>query len=134
MHLLKGKTRLRVKEVELPITDNKILGLGIEIASAPNGHMSCPHCKGFKWEVWTSISNVRIEVGCMGCGWNTRLLIPIDVEINRLGQGRFSCMKHPRKGMIIIKNDSCVCIGCELCKSQAILDLRTDKLILGVEQ
>jgi hypothetical protein len=126
MRLLRKLTRLRVRASELPITGSKILGEGIDISVAPDGHLSCPGCQRFRFEVSKLGDSHRLEIGCMHCGWNTRLLLPIDCDLSRLDNGRFSCLKHKDRGMVIIKNNTALCIGCESCATQIVLDMRSN--------
>jgi hypothetical protein len=75
------------------------------------------------FEVWVGIDAHRLEIGCMHCGWSSRILLPMEADLLKFGQGRFSCFKHGSKGMIVIKNGDFVCFGCELCKTEVVFDL-----------
>ena len=129
--LTKDKTRLRVKEVQLAQSESKILGTGIDVMTLPDGHLSCSKCSGYKFECWVYLDNHRIEMGCMGCGDSCRLLFPYDISLPGNG-GRYSCKRHPKGAMIVIHNTDVLCIGCELCSSQMLIQLRTkSNLILA---
>ena len=117
------KKRLRVKEVQLPVSSNQILGDGIDAMKLPEGHLSCPQCGRASFECWNMLDSHRIEIGCLRCGWSNRLLLPYDVDVSRMGKGKYSCKKHPERGWIIIHNSKKLCIGCESCATQVILDL-----------
>lgn len=121
--------RLRVKEMNLPLATSKILGSGIDVTTLPEGHMSCNNCSGYKFEAHMYLDNYRLECGCMSCGNSFRLLFPLDCPLPEIS-GRFSCFRHPHKGMIIIHNSGSLCIGCECCKSQIIFEIRTKQNIL----
>ena len=115
--LNKTKTRLRVKEVSMPASESPLLGIGIDVTSLPEGHLSCINCHTHKFECWLYGDNHRIEMGCLECGHSYRLLFPITVQMPP-EQGRFTCKTHPDKGMILIHNVDTVCIGCELCYTE----------------
>ena len=124
--IVNKKTRLRVKQWEAPLTGDKILGKGIDITTCPDGHLSCPQCARPQFECWVYSDKHYIEIGCIGCGWSERILLPYDVDLSkRFGEGRFTCFRHPTSGMIIIKNTDKLCIGCQFCKTQVILDIQS---------
>ena len=123
--LKKEKTKLRVRAYEAPLKGDKILGEGIDILSMPDGHLSCAQCQSPWMECQVCLDSHRLEVGCCKCGWNTRVLFPIDVDLFKLGNGIFSCKKHPGNEMVVIKNDDTVCIGCRYCKTEARILLQT---------
>jgi hypothetical protein len=134
--LKKEHTRLRVHATELPLSASGILGAGIDVTTLPEGHLSCPQCQGFKFECWVFLDAHKIECGCMKCGWSCRLLIPMDVNIDQFGKsGRFTCMRrnnalahpfiHENKGMIIIHNSGTLSVGCEACKTEIDIKLKT---------
>ncbi len=126
MHILKKeKTKLRVHAYEAPLTGNNVLGEGIDIMTMPDGHLSCAQCQSPWMECQTMLDNHRLEVGCVKCGWNTRILFPIDVDLFQLGNGIFRCKKHSNE-MVVIKNDDTVCIGCRYCKTEVQIKLRTE--------
>lgn len=133
VHILKKEqTKLRVREAKLPIVVDKILGKGIDVMALPEGHLSCARCGTFKFECWTYGDNFRIEMGCLECGENYRMLLPLDVHFPH--NGRFSCKKHPDKGMILIHNVDVVSIGCECCRTELDIKLKKAKgLVLASE-
>ena len=128
--ILKGKTRIRVKAYEAPLTGSKILGQGIDMMSMPDGHVACAACQNPFFECWVYLDNHRVEIGCMKCGNSYRLLFPLDVDLSQFAGGRFVCFRHPNSGMVIIKNTDCVCIGCQLCKSQVTISLKKSQNLL----
>lgn len=122
----------------------------------PEGHLCCGKCSGYKFECWMYGDNRRIEMGCMECGESTRLYLPMDVKLDEyegsdpsawkffnkdgsfgrtdaVGEGRFSCMKHPKKGMVLIHNVDVVSIGCESCFTEINICLRKAKGIVLVD-
>lgn len=124
--------RMRVKEVSLPMRESPLLGYGIDVMTLPEGHLSCPKCKEYRFEAWVYLDNHRIEMGCMRCNWPCRLLFPLDVSIPG-NNGRFTCSRtrakgkpvdHRKKGMILIHNIDTISIGCELCSNEMIIKLR----------
>lgn len=121
--LTRTKTRMRVKEVKLPVTQG-VLGTGIDVMNLPEGHLSCGKCSGYRFEAWMFGSNYRVECGCMSCGESVRLLFPMDIIIP---EGRFTCSRHPEKGMVILHNVDVVSVGCEKCITQINFDLRKAK-------
>lgn len=125
-HILKKEhTRLRVRQAALPISIDKILGKGIDVMNLPEGHLSCARCGKFLFECWLYGDNFRIEMGCMECGESYRLLLPLDVHLGK--QGRFTCRRHPEKGMILIHNIDVVSIGCECCNTELDIKLKKAK-------
>lgn len=143
--LKREKTKLRVKQSLLPASST-ILGKGIDVMQMPEGHLSCGKCSGHLFECWMYGDNRRIEMGCMQCGESTRLYFPMDVKLDEftrtgsaygrhdsLGQGRFQCLKHPDKGMILIHNVDVISIGCEKCFTELNLCLRKAKGIVVVD-
>lgn len=131
MHLIKGLSRLRVKEVELPASSSPILGAGIDVMTLPEGHLSCVKCHGHRFECWLYGDNHRLEMGCMKCNENYRLLFPMDVKWPQR-HGRFVCQRHPTKAMILIHNIDVVSIGCELCKTEIDIFLDTKTNLITV--
>lgn len=121
--LTKNKTRLRVKEVNLPMIDSPILGYGVDVTALPEGHASCPQCGKHLFECWLYGDNHRIEMGCMECNANYRLLFPLDVNMPAQ-QGRFTCKRHPEKGMVLIHNVDVISIGCESCYTEIDIKLK----------
>lgn len=124
MQLLKKQTRLRVKAWEAPLTGDRILGNGIDIVKSPDGHLSCPVCQGFKFEVSKYGDTARLEIGCVKCNWSERILLPADCNLSNLPNGRFTCFKHKERGMIVIKNGEALCLGCESCKTQVVISIK----------
>lgn len=124
--LTKEKTRLRVKQVDLPITQDKILGTGIDIVTLPDGHLCCAKCSDHRFECWVYLDNHRLEMGCMKCNESYRLLFPLDVPLSPFrNTGRYTCRQHPEAGSILIKNMETVCIGCEKCFREVRIQLKT---------
>jgi hypothetical protein len=117
---------LRVKEISIPLTTDSILGSGIDVTSLPEGHFSCQICKGFKFDCDIMLDYHRLEVGCRECGKAYRFLFPIDLPLPAQ-KGRFTCKKHPDKGMIIIHNVGMFSCGCESCATQIVFDVRKTK-------
>ncbi len=126
-----GGPKLRVTAVDIPISTSRILGDGIDVVNSPDGHLSCPMCRGYKFECWALIDTRRIEIGCTDCNWSSRILLPIDVDLSELGMGRYSCKHHPDAGMVIINNSGKLCIGCEKCRTQVLVSLKTDKVLIA---
>lgn len=124
--------RLRVKEMTLPLATSEVLGSGIDVTTLPEGHLSCSKCSGYKFEAWMHLDNYRLECGCIECGNSFRLLFPIDCPLPPLS-GRYTCKKHPEKGMIIIHNVDKLCVGCELCKTEIIFDIKTKNNLIITE-
>lgn len=125
--LKKQHTKLRVKQIDLPESKSPLLGAGIDVMTLPEGHMSCSKCSGYKWEAWVGLDNHRLEMGCLGCGHSCRLLFPLDIDLMAFGgSGRFVCKKHPSKGMVLIHNSGYLCVGCESCRTEATVQLRTE--------
>lgn len=124
--LTKQKTRLRVKQVELPISDSVVLGSGIDVTSLPDGHLSCVRCQSPFFECWVYLDERRLEMGCVKCNTAYRVLFPMDVSLTPFkNYGRFSCKKHPEKAMVLIKNQETVSIGCQCCYSEVQIKLRS---------
>jgi hypothetical protein len=121
--LNKTKTQLRVREASLPLATSPILGNGIDATTLPEGHLSCVRCKGYKFEAWVYMDAHRLEMGCVQCNENYRLLFPMDVTLPM--DGRFICKKHPEKAMVLIHNVDVVCVGCESCRSEIQIFLKT---------
>jgi hypothetical protein len=137
--LTKEKTRLRVRQSTLPVSST-ILGKGIDVMGLPEGHLCCGKCGSHLFECWMYGDVRRVEMGCMGCGESTRLYFPMDVKLDdvagsdprfckndSLGQGRFQCLRHPTKGMILVHNVDVVSIGCESCFTEINICLRKAK-------
>lgn len=135
MHILKKEhTRLRVKAQILPISSNGLI-VDIDAMNLPEGHLACPICQGFKFEPWIMLDTHKIECGCTRCGWSCRLALPFDVDLSRFGKaGRFSCLRidkatgkftHQDLGMIVIHNSGTLCIGCEACKTEVRIRLKS---------
>lgn len=123
--LKKQHTRLRVKEVILPASESPVLGVGVDVMHLPEGHLNCIKCKGHLWECWVYTDNHRLEMGCVGCGWSTRLLFPLDVSLSPFGaSGRWTCRKHPSLACVLIHNVDCINIGCERCFRDVTIKLR----------
>ena len=132
VNILKGLTRLRVKANEAPLSGDKVLGQGIDVVKMPEGHVACPMCDTPYFECWVGLDNHRIEIGCCKCGWDTRLLLPIETDLKEFLNGKFTCFKHPKGQMVIIKNIDMLCVGCRYCRTQIVLDLKTkSNLILA---
>ena len=130
-NILKGKTQLRVKEFSEPLSEDKILGTGIDVMTMPDSHLCCSKCSKPFFEVWVYTSNHYIEVGCVSCGWSTRLLLPYDIDLSkRFGEGKFECFKHKDKGFVIIKNSDVLCVGCRYCKTEVQIKLDTKTNII----
>lgn len=129
--LKKEHTRLRLKQMEVPISTSPVLGAGIDVAKCPDGHLSCPICRGFKFECSVVLDSRRIEIGCMHCGWSDRLLLPFSVDLSQFSGGRFTCFKHQEKGMVIINNSGKLCVGCEACKTQVVINISDGGLVLA---
>lgn len=137
--LKKEHSRMRVKEVQLPSNTSPILGTGIDVMTLPEGHLSCIKCKGYKFECWVYLDNHRIEMGCMNCGESYRLLFPLDISLPG-SSGRYVCLRkrdskgrptdHSNKGMILIHNSGYLGIGCEACKTQLTVILKTQSNII----
>ena len=134
--LTKPHTRMRVKAHELPLSMSGVLGAGIDVMNLPEGHLSCPVCQGFKFECWVFLDNHRLECGCMKCGWSCRLLFPMDIDLSQFGKtGRFTCLRrdsethehliHEHCGMIIIHNTDVLSVGCEKCRTEVDIKLKT---------
>ena len=121
--------RLRVKEVNLPLATSPLLGSGIDVTAMPEGHFACAYCKGYKFEVSIMGDFKRLEAGCMECGHAYRFLFPMDCPMPP-NVGRFTCFKHKAKGMIVISNSGKLCVGCEVCKTQIVFDIKTKDNIL----
>ena len=143
--LTKSKPRLRVKESKLPAS-SLVLGKGIDAAEMPEGHLCCGKCGGHLFECWMFGDNRRIEMGCMSCNESTRLYFPQDIKLDEfagsatrygrsdaLGEGRFQCLRHPTKGMILIHNVDVVSIGCESCFTELNICMRKAKGIVLVD-
>lgn len=122
---------LRVREISVPLATDVVLGSGIDVMTLPEGHFACNKCHGHKFECSIILDHSRLEVGCVNCNASYRFLFPLDCPLPP-HKGRFSCKKHPEKGMIIIHNMGKLCVGCESCKTQIIFDLDTkNNLILA---
>lgn len=130
--LKKEKPQMRVKAFEDVLSSSSILGDGIDVLKMPDSHLCCNKCKGFSFECWVYLDTHRIELGCLKCGDATRLLLPLDIDLSVFGKaGRFTCFKHGDKGFIIIKNNNVLCVGCESCRTQILLKLKSDSLIVA---
>lgn len=133
VHILTGpkRTKLAVKQVALPIITSPILGTGIDATTLPEGHLGCATCGRHLFECWVYGDAHRIEMGCVECNSNYRLLFPLDVVMPPT-QGRFTCKRHPDKAMVLIHNVDVVCVGCESCYTEIQFKLRkADGLILA---
>lgn len=124
--LKKQHARMRLRKFSAPLSSNVVLGSGIDVTTMPDCHLCCSKCNNFYFEAWIFLDNRRIEMGCMGCGHMERLLFPIDLDLKRLGpEGRFICTTHPKRGMVFIKCQETVCIGCEKCYTEIQIKVRT---------
>ena len=118
----KKSTRLRVHAFE-----RALVGGNIDISHCPDGHLSCPKCQNPYFETWFEVGEHKILIGCVKCGWSSKMLFPVDVDLNLFGKnGKWSCLKHKQAENAIIKNGQCVCIGCRYCMSQAIITLKSE--------
>lgn len=126
-----GGPKLRMKAVDIPLSTSRILGDGIDVKNCPDGHISCPICRGYKFECWSLLDSRRIEIGCVGCNWSSRILLPIDVDLSELGAGRYTCKHHADAAMVIINNSGKLCIGCEKCRTQVVISLKTEKVLIA---
>lgn len=117
--ILKGKEepKLQVRDIPLPMPDSPLLSTGIDVTTLPQGHLICWKCKRHLFECSVYGDNHRVEMGCIECNQNYRLLFPLTVTMPT-AQGRFTCKKHPDKGMVLIHAASVVCIGCEKCNTE----------------
>jgi hypothetical protein len=121
---------LKVKDVLVSALDRSdVLGVGIDVMALPEGHLVCNKCKKHKFECWIYGDNYVIEMGCMECGESYRLLFPIDAKLPDKA-GRFTCLRHPGKGMILIHNTDVIGIGCESCFTEIRICLRKAKGIV----
>lgn len=119
-------SRLQVKEVQMPITGDVLLGNGIDVMTLPEGHLSCSKCGKHLFECWVYLDTHRLEMGCQSCGHSYRLLFPLDIDLMRFGKnGRFTCKKHPDKGFVLIHNMDVISIGCEKCTTEVQVILKT---------
>jgi len=116
---------MRVHAHELPLTGDKVLGTGIDVTTCPNGHLSCPQCQSPYFEVWCSLDTHRLEIGCVNCGWSSRLLVPYDIDLLAIGSGRYGCKKHDKGEMVIIKNVDVLSIGCRYCRTEVDIKLKS---------
>ncbi len=127
---------LRVKRVPMALSTS-VLGHDIDATKLPEGHLTCGKCGRFRFEASMQGDNFRIELGCVECGEAFRLLLPLGVEIGKPNpwgsnahvptNGKFTCLKHPSKAMIVIHNVETVCIGCEACKTEIRIILPKEK-------
>lgn len=115
---------LRVRSKQIPLSTSDILGTGIDVMHLPEGHMACTICNGYKFECSIIGDFHRLEIGCMACGKAYRMLFPFDCPLPPQN-GRFTCFKHPDKGMIIVHNVDVLCVGCESCKTEIVFELKT---------
>jgi len=137
--------RLVVKPVAMPLGSSLVLGNGLDVTKLPEGHLTCGTCKGHRFECWMYGDNRRIEMGCIKCGSSQRLVLPMDVKLGSVasgdatyqprqqdcvGEGRFTCKKHPDRAMILIHNVDVVSIGCEKCRTEINICLRKSKGIV----
>lgn len=125
----KDKPKLVVREVPLAMPDSPLLSTGIDVTTIPQGHLCCWKCHKHLFECWVYGDNHRVEMGCMECNQSYRLLFPLTVSMPPK-QGRFTCSKHPTKGMICIHANNTICIGCESCKSEIRFLLKEEGLII----
>jgi hypothetical protein len=121
-YLKRAKPRLRVKERYLPKMQG-VLGDLLYAVDLPEGHACCPNCKGFKFEVTCYPGGNKIEMGCPECGDRYFIMFPVDVT---LPSGKFVCRRHPMKGAIVIKNLDTICVGCESCRSEIQIRIKSD--------
>lgn len=128
--LNKKRERLQVKEVSVPLSTSPLLGTGIDVMTLPEGHLSCPQCKGHLWECWVYLDNHRLEMGCQKCGYSCRLLFPLDVPLVFKNTGRFTCKRHPSNGMVLIHNIDTICVGCEKCFTEIRIKLKTENNLI----
>lgn len=129
--LKKEHTRLRVKEVQLPLATSEVLGSGIDVMSLPEGHLTCAKCHSHLFECWVYLDAHRLEMGCQNCGYSYRLLFPYDIPLSPFrNQGRFTCKRHPESGMILIHNVDVISVGCEKCFSEVQIKLRNSNNIV----
>lgn len=117
-------SRLRVKQVDLPLNTSRVLGSGIDVMTLPEGHFACATCGAYKFECSMLFDNYRLEAGCMNCGDAYRFLFPLDCPLPEMS-GRFTCWRHRDKGMVIIHNMGKLSVGCEICNTEVIFDLDT---------
>lgn len=130
--LQKKRPKMFVREVELPVSEDKILGTGVDVTNLPEGFLACPQCKKWKFECWVYLDAHRVELGCLGCGHSMRLLFPLDIDLLRFGgAGRFTCLRrknghllHDKLGMVVIHNSGTISFGCEACKTECNINVR----------
>lgn len=125
--ILKRKhDRLHVRAVNLPVTDDRILGSGIDVMNLPEGHLACAKCQSPFFECWVFLSLSRIEMGCIRCGYSNRLNFPYDISLSMFKKmGRFTCAKHPDKGIVLIHNVDVISLGCQCCWREMRIPLKT---------
>ncbi len=129
--LKKPREKLQCKEVVLPLATNPLLGTGIDVMTLPEGHLCCSQCKGHMWECWVYLDKKRLVMGCFKCGHDCIMLFPFDVSLSPFrNQGRFTCKRHPDKGMVLIHNTDVVCVGCEKCFTEVRIVTKTQNNIV----
>lgn len=120
---------LRVREFNLPQNPGLLIG-DIDVMVLPEGHLCCSKCHQYKFEPWVYLDNHRINLGCLECGNEVRLLFPLDISLPG-NTGRYACKRHPKKGFVVIHNIDVLSIGCELCRTEIQVKLRnTNNIIL----
>lgn len=122
--LNKQREKLRVKEAVLPLRTSTVLGNAIDPMALPEGHLSCVRCKGHLFECWIYHGSNALEMGCIKCNESYRMAFPLDVKLPG-NTGRFTCRRHPDKAMVLIHNVDVVCVGCEKCKTEIQIFLKT---------
>jgi hypothetical protein len=122
---LKRETKLRVKEMPLNALGESKGVTTVDATKLPEGHLSCSQCHGFKFECNNDIAAAKIVCGCLGCGAAYNFIFPLDVSLKQMGNGRFTCKKHDGRGFVVIHNTDKLCFGCESCKTQVVIDLKT---------
>lgn len=136
IYLKRQKTKMRVKQVELPLSNNPALGRGIDVTTLPEGHLTCNKCNSLLFECWVSMKNHSVEMGCMKCGHSYKLLFPLDVSLTSFGKdGRFTCQRkrdahhnkvdHSNLGFIVIHNIDIISFGCEKCTTEVLINTKT---------
>jgi hypothetical protein len=125
--LTRDRTRMRVKEIPLPMT-HSILGNLLDATNLPEGHLSCPKCKQFRFEASGFPGGCKVELGCTVCNERIYMSFPTNTK---LPTGRFSCWKHPKKAMMVIHNVETVCIGCESCRTQILIKVDKQGILLA---
>ena len=132
-----AKPKLYVKKYWKSFSTNPLLGTGIDVKEMPDSHICCVNCSKPFFEVFVDSANHKIQIACLSCGWDTKLLFPFDTDIKgRIADGKFQCFRHQeiKDGMIpafvLLKNTDVFAIGCQHCATEVILDLRTKSNII----